>query len=87
MIKKVAFNPLSGEFDLISAIPQLNADPSSPNPEDAWVLKTGGGSGGGTIKAFLGGGAPLPTVNGGGSPTYQFSFRTIEGTTKRVTLS
>ncbi len=87
MIKKIAFNPLSGEFDLISNIPQLNADPSAPNSEDMWVLKTGGGSGGGELKAFSGLSFPIISTNGGGAATYQLSFRTKEGTTVRTTLS
>ena len=88
MIKRLSFNPLTGNFDIISAIPQLAADPSSPNAEDAWVLATiGGGSGGGAIIAPLGLGFMAIAPNTGGSSTYQFSYRTQEGTTKRVTLS
>ena len=88
MIKKPGFNPLTGALDLFSEIPQLTSDPSSPAAHDAWVLKTGGGgAGGGVFKGFLGLGFPYATVGSGGSPTYQLSYRTEEGTTKRVTLT
>lgn len=71
-----------------AGIPQYDNDPVSPNPEDAWMLKTsGGGSGGGAVKAIMGGGFIASTPNTGGSTTYQLSYRTLENTTIRVTLS
>ena len=73
-----------------SSIPELTSDPSSPAVQSAWVLKSGGG--GGTIAA----GTPLGLLlaltyaldsSGGGPATYQFSYRTIENTTIRVSMS
>lgn len=68
-------------------IPELAADPASPNPQQAWVLKTAGaaGSGGGLPYGLLLA-LTYPGV-GGGAPTYQFSYETLEGTIKRVTIS
>lgn len=70
-----------------AGIPQYDTDPVSPNPEDAWVLhSTSGGSGGGTILAMMGGGFMASSV-GTSTDSYQFSYRTLEGTTKRATLT
>lgn len=78
----------SSSSSATAGIPQYDTDPVSPNPEDAWVLKTGGGgSGGGTIIAAMGGGFIASSPNTGGSPTYQFSYRTLENTTIRATLA
>jgi hypothetical protein len=73
-------------------IPELTSDPISPQAETAWILRQGAGAsvtGGGTIRAFLGLGFPYLTVGSGGASTYtyQFSYRTLEATTKRVTIS
>ena len=90
MITGLKFNPITGQLDQVSKIPQLDADPASPKAEDAWVLKSGGGggAGGGVIIAPLGlGFVALTPGSGGGASTYQFSFRTQEGTTIRVALS
>lgn len=79
--------------DLVDdSVPQLDADPSSPIAEQRWVLHTtsgGGGSGGGVMRIPLAGGGAITSVASGGSTThtYQFSYRTKEGTTKRTTLS
>jgi len=68
-------------------IPQYDADPGSPNAEDAWVLhSTSGGAGGGELKFIAGLMTPITSV-GAVSHTYQLSYRTQEGTTKRVTLT
>lgn len=88
MIKKLVFNPLTADFDLIGNIPQLDADPASPNAEDMWVRKNqSAGVGGGKIIAPLGLGflALSPAV--GTSLSYDLSYQTKEGTTKRVSLS
>lgn len=86
MITKVAFNPLPAPFELISTIPQLSTDPSSPNAEDAWVLKQG--------QAAIPDGTPIGlllaltyTGNQASAVSYQFSYRTQEGTTVRTTLT
>jgi len=69
-------------------IPQYSTDPVSPQSETAWVLRSlVGATGGGTIRAFLGLGFPYLTVGSGGSNSYQLSYRTLEGTTIRGTLS
>lgn len=69
-------------------IPQYNSDPVSPAAEDAWVLRTtSGGAGGGKLKSYFGLGFPVTTPGTGVTSTYQFSYRTLEGTTKRVTIS
>jgi len=79
------FNPSSGGSASGTTIPQLSSDPSSPAAQTAWVLRTGsGGSGGGKPIGLL---LSLTQPNTGGSFTYQLSYRTIEGTTKRVTLA
>lgn len=66
-------------------IRQVDADPTNPKSQDAWVLKTGsGGTGGGTPVGLL---LALTTPDVGGTTSYQFSYRTIEGTTIRTTLS
>ena len=88
----IKLNPFTGEFDLVGGsttstvfIPQLDSDPSSPNEESAWVLKSGGGGGGA--------GSPIGlllslTYASSMSPlSYEFSYRTKESTTVRVTLS
>lgn len=89
MIPKTKLNIYTGKLDLVEHIPQLDADPASPNAEDAWILKegVGGGSGGGTIIAPLGLGFIALTTGGGGSLTYKLSYRTKEDTTVRVSLS
>lgn len=87
-------NPSTGDLDAIGGgvnstggvtIPQYSTDPSAPAAEDAWILKTGtGAAGGGKPIGLL---LSLTTTGAGGSLTYKFSYRTQEGTTKRVTLS
>jgi hypothetical protein len=95
------FNATTGLLDLVrpsantslaTNIPQYTSDPALPNPQDAWVLRQGSGvvvTGGGTLNFIHGLAlAVLSTGSGGGaSYTYQFSYRTKENTTKRVTIS
>ena len=82
-------NVFTGKFDLVNNIPELDADPSSPSPEDAWVLRTGGAvSGGGVIQGWIGlGSTPILTVGSGDGAAYQFSYRTQAGTTVRTALT
>ena len=95
-------NVLGPPFDIVNAgvdtsntiIPQYNSDPVSPNLQSAWVLKTGGGggtvTGGGKLFGILGLSTYLITAgvsSGGTLATYKFSYRTLEGTTKRITIS
>lgn len=68
------------------AIPQLDADPASPSAESAWVLKSTSAGGGGKLMGIVGLMTPVATV-GAPTTTYRFSYRTLDGTTKRVTLS
>ena len=65
-------------------IPEYTSDPSNPRAGDAWVLKTtsSGGVAGEPIGLLL-----ALTQAGGGITTYQFSFETLAGTIKRVTLT
>ena len=84
------FDKILGEYreSDVGRIPQRSTDPTSPQAEDAWVLKQqSAGTGGGIIQAFLGLGFPMLSPGVGSSTTYSFSFRTKEGTTKRATLS
>ncbi len=86
---KIVFNPFTGKFDYINktqtTIPQYETfDPVSPSPEDTWVLHTGGipmvaGSPIGLLLSL--------TYAGPSGGTYQLSYRTLEGTTKRVALT
>jgi hypothetical protein len=75
------------------SIPQVTTDPTSPETESAWVLKSGGGvsvTGGGQLNAIIGLAFPYISAgasSSGGAATYQLSYRTLDGTTKRVTLS
>jgi hypothetical protein len=76
----------SGGGGGVTTIPEYYTDPVSPVAEQAWVLATGSGAiADGTPMGLLL--ALTYTGNGGSGFTYQFSYRTIEGTTKRVTLS
>lgn len=62
-----------------ATISQLSSDPASPTSEQAWVLRTG-----------TGGGTPLGLTlvfTTPGNFSYQFSYRTQEGTTVRVGLT
>lgn len=88
MKTKQAFNPITGNFDLVSHVPQVLIDPALPAKGDMWVRKTGGVVvGGGMIKAFLGLGFPMLAPGIGGAATYDLSYRTKEGTTIRVAMS
>lgn len=88
MITKLKFNSLTGNLDLVSNVPQLDADPASPNAEDMWVRRNqSAGTGGGKIIAPLGLGFMALSPGVGGSITYDLSYQTKEGITKRVSLS
>lgn len=82
MSLKYKVNPLGKPFDIVqdtadtNYIPQLDADPASPSAEQVWVRKSGNaGSPMGLLLSL--------TTN---AITYQLSYRTIEGTTKRVSI-
>lgn len=75
------------------AIQQLDSDPASPYAQQAWVLKSSSGPGGhastkgmpmGLLMALT---YAVTSTTTGGTTTYQFSYRTKEGTTERVTIS
>lgn len=80
---RVKVDKLLGKVREKDIIPQLDADPTNPKAQDAWILKTGGSSGveGSPIGLLL----PLTYVSA--STTYEFSYRTKEGTTIRIVLS
>jgi len=89
MITQLTFNPITSKLDEIGVIPEYSVDPASPNPGDAWVLKTQSGSGvsgGGKALGLL---LSLTHPGSGGSITltYKFSYRTNENSTVRVALT
>lgn len=65
------------------AMPELSADPASPNPGEAWVRRSMVNDAG-TLQAFAGG-FPMATQ----SPDYRYelSFATVDEGTKRVELT
>ncbi len=79
--------PPAGGAGAVS-IPEYDTDPGGPAAEDAWVLRTNAGGFGnpGQIYAFMGLGFPYLGSTPAGY-TYQFSYRTTEGTTIRGPLS
>lgn len=83
MANKLTLNPITGDFDEVSYIPELTSDPASPSPEDAWVLRSGSASGGGSPIGLL---LSLTTA-GTASYTYELKYRTLENTTVAVTLT
>lgn len=70
-------------------IKQYDTDPSNPKKESAWVLRTpgAGGSTEGMPMGLLMALTYATTSAGGGATTYQFSYRTKEGTTVRSSLT
>lgn len=78
------FNPSTGGGGG-TTISQVSTDPVSPAAEDAWVLKTTAGAitDGVPIGLML----ALTYQGNTGSSTYQFSFRTLESTTIRVSMT
>lgn len=81
----VKFDPILNKLRQKDIIPQLTSDPASPKAQDAWILAAvSGGTGGGEAIGLL---LALTTADAGGSSSYQFSYRTKEGTTVRATLS
>lgn len=88
MALKLVFNPFTGKFDYVNpttavaSIPELTSDPVSPTPEEAWVLYSG------TIPAGTPMGLLLSLTYGTQAiGTYQFSYKTLEGPIKRVSLT
>lgn len=69
-------------------IPEYDSDPISPLAESSWILRTVG-SGGTTVGVPMGLLLALTYSEtiAGGATTYQFSYRTKESNTKRVTIS
>jgi hypothetical protein len=70
----VATNPAA------SGIPQLLADPVSPEPESAWVLQSISAPGGSPLGLLLALTTPATYA-------YQLSYRTLQNTTVRVVLA
>lgn len=82
MIKSLILNPISGLLDFVSNVPELTADPPNPAPGDMWVLRT--------ISSSAPDGQPygmLVSLTQPGASTYQLCYRTLEGSTIRVTMS
>jgi hypothetical protein len=83
------FNPLSGKFDIVNVasggtptIPEVYQDPSSPTPQQTWILATTNYTAGQAM------GIMGLTYSGDlASDTYQLSYRTNEGTTVRTPLN
>lgn len=83
---KIVFNPFSGKFDYVNSditqIPEYEGfDPVSPSPEDTWVLHTGGAETGQPLGLLLSLTYSTDALGG-----YHLSYKTIEGTIKRVQL-
>lgn len=72
-------NPSSGGT---TGIPEYTSDPVSPSAQDAWVRRSG--SAGGQVTLFIGG---FPYTDPGSGYTYEFRYRTTEGTTIGVPLT
>jgi len=80
----VKYDPLLGKLRIKDNIKQFSSDPASPKTEDAWILKTStGGTGGGIPYGLL---LVLTQPNVGGTISYEFKYRTKEGTTIAVAL-
>ena len=76
-------NPASSSGGTAS-IQQVDTDPGVPTAEDAWVLRTVAGShADGELMGILG----LTYTGDVGSSTYQLSYRTLQSTTVRVSLT
>lgn len=71
----------SGGGSSVVNIPELSADPVTPVPQSAWVLKTTEPPGGMPIGLLL-----ALTYTGVGT-LYQFSYRTLENVTVRVEMA
>lgn len=89
---KYKINPLKKTFDLYEAgssgpvvVPEYDTDPASPDQQTAWILKSiTGGAGSGEAYGLL---LTLTQPGDGATTTYQFSYRTKEDTTVRVSLT
>ena len=80
------YDYILGDLRLKDNIPELVSDPSSPEAEDSWVLKTG--------QNVIPDGTPIGlllalTYTKELEPpfAYQFSYRTTDGTTNRTFLT
>ena len=90
----ITWNPFTDNLDFTGngpgtlTIPEYDSDPLSPVSNQAWVLNTTTGGGGGNVGQPIGLLLAL-TQAGTGAPTttYQFSYYTTEGTIVRTTLS
>lgn len=80
----IRFDALLGKVRFRDRILQLPTDPSNPVSQDAWVLQQGGGGGEGSPIGLL---LSLTNATTAGAETYELSYRTKEGTTKRVELT
>lgn len=79
MIKRFSFNALTGNFDLVGVVPELNPDPGSPAPGDVWVRSADVGFNAGDAMGVMG-----LTYSG---PSYSLSYKTESGGIVRTELS
>lgn len=70
----------------VANIPEYDTDPTSPTNGDVWVLRTtsGGGAGAGSAYGML---AAITNAGVAATKTYQLSYKTETGGTKRVSLT
>lgn len=88
MSDKYKLNVFTNKLDLVEHIPQVSADPATPRIQDPWVRRTGAGS-----SDPIPDGTPIGmllalTYHGDAGVstdyTYDFNYRTDEGTTIRI---
>lgn len=82
----VKFDPVLNKLRQKDGILQYDSDPSTPKAQDAWVTKTTSGQGGGVGSPY---GLLLSLTMTGteGVTSYEFRYRTKEGTTVGASLS
>jgi hypothetical protein len=78
----VEFDVLLGKLRVKDIIPELEADPTTPSPQAAWVLRTGGATVGEAIGLLL-----SLTYGAEIAGSYTFKYRTKEGTTVTSALT
>lgn len=79
----IRFDPLLNKVRIKDIIKQYSSDPTVQN-EESWVLASGGGGVTGSPLGLL---LALTRAEDGSDLTYQFSYKTKEATTKRVSLT
>jgi hypothetical protein len=79
---QITFNPFTDNLDFVGSgtIPQFSSDPSNPSANSMWVLKTPQYQ----LQTSI---FPLGILLATQVNVYKLSYRTSEGTTKRVLLT